>query len=165
MWILTSAFLFKFPSLKTNFFAGAKWIVFATAQSTICWMVIHHLNKESSKAAEEQRFRESENSQWGPHAAQAMVESTRHFPLSIGTKKMTMGDLYDVTKPELISKVMLEEKIFQTWYSGRTVLLGDGNILIDILKKWMVLLLDVCCVLTSGFFLCFFLLLCNHSLP
>lgn len=90
-------------------------------------MVIHHLDKASSKAAEEHRFRESDNSQWGPHAAQAMVDETRHFPLAIGTKKMTMGDLYDLTPQGRISKVMLEEKVFQTWHSGRTVLLGDGN--------------------------------------
>ncbi|KAG0271530.1 hypothetical protein BGZ95_000648 [Linnemannia exigua] len=104
------------------------WVVFATAQKTLCYMVIHHLDKASSKAAEEHRFRESENSQWGPHAAQAMVEETRHFPLAIGTKKMTMGDLYDLTPKDRISKVMLEEKVFQTWHSGRIALLGDGAI-------------------------------------
>ncbi|KAG9064186.1 hypothetical protein KI688_003374 [Linnemannia hyalina] len=83
-------------------------------------------NMTSSKAAEEHRFRESDNSQWGPHAAQAMVDETRHFPLVVGTKKMTMGDLYDLTPEGRISKVMLEEKVFQTWNSGRTVLLGDA---------------------------------------
>ncbi|KAG0304683.1 hypothetical protein BGZ97_001381 [Linnemannia gamsii] len=102
------------------------WVIFATAQNTIAWMVIHHLDKESSKEAEEQRFRENENSQWGSHAAQAMCDETRDFPLPIGTKKMTMGDLYDLTNPEMISKVMLEEKVFQTWYSGRIGLLGDA---------------------------------------
>ncbi|KAH7041663.1 hypothetical protein BKA57DRAFT_441459 [Linnemannia elongata] len=40
--------------------------------------------------------------------------------------KMTLGDLYERTPKELISKVMLEEKIFRTWHSGRTVLLGDA---------------------------------------
>ncbi|KAG0277221.1 hypothetical protein BGZ95_006293 [Linnemannia exigua] len=102
------------------------WVIFATAQSTIAWMVIHHLDKESSKAAEEQRFRESENSQWGSHAAQTMCDETRDFPLPIGTKKMTMGDLYDLTPMDMVSKVMLEEKVFQTWHSGRIGLLGDA---------------------------------------
>ncbi|KAG0201587.1 hypothetical protein BGX33_010236 [Mortierella sp. NVP41] len=37
-----------------------------------------------------------------------------------------MGDLYDCTSKDSTSKVMLEEKIFQTWHSGRTVLLGDA---------------------------------------
>ncbi|KAG0309247.1 hypothetical protein BGZ97_013125 [Linnemannia gamsii] len=102
------------------------YVLFATAQSTVTWMVIHHLDAKSSKAAEEQRFRGSENSEWGPHAAQAMCDETRHFPLPIGAKKMTMGDIYDLTPKEKISKVMLEEKVFDTWYSGRTVLLGDA---------------------------------------
>ncbi|KAF9906865.1 hypothetical protein EC991_000229 [Linnemannia zychae] len=102
------------------------WVIFATKAGTICWMVIHHLDKESSKAAEEQRFRESENSQWGSHAAQAMCDETRDFPLPIGSKNMTMGDLYDITPPDMISKVMLEEKVFQTWHSGRIGLLGDA---------------------------------------
>ncbi|KAF9307779.1 hypothetical protein BG003_000217 [Podila horticola] len=37
-----------------------------------------------------------------------------------------MGDLIDKTPKHLISKVMLEEKIFSTWHGGRTVLLGDA---------------------------------------
>ncbi|OAQ33088.1 FAD/NAD(P)-binding domain-containing protein [Linnemannia elongata AG-77] len=102
------------------------WTVFPTINGNLCWMVMHHLDKESSKAAEEHRFRESDNSQWGSHAAQAMCDETRHFILPFGTKKATMGDLYDLTPQDRISKVMLEEKVFQTWYSGRTVLLGDA---------------------------------------
>ncbi|KAG9064168.1 hypothetical protein KI688_003356 [Linnemannia hyalina] len=102
------------------------WVLFATRQSTLTWMVLHHLDKVSSKAAEEQRFRESDNSEWGPLAAQAMCDETRHFPLPIGNKKRTMGDIYDWTPKTQISKVMLEEKVFQTWHSGRRVLLGDA---------------------------------------
>ncbi|KAF9338861.1 hypothetical protein BGZ91_007696 [Linnemannia elongata] len=81
---------------------------------------------KDDKAAQEQRFRNSDNSEWGPFAAQSMCDETRGFPISIGTGKMTLGDLYERTPKELISKVMLEEKIFRTWHSGRTVLLGDA---------------------------------------
>ncbi|KAG0273714.1 hypothetical protein BGZ95_010488 [Linnemannia exigua] len=102
------------------------WTLFATAQNTVCWMVLEHLTKTTSKAALDQRFRTSENSEWGPHAAQAMCEETKHFPIVFGNGSMTLGDLYDRTPKELISKVMLEEKIFKTWHHGRTVLLGDG---------------------------------------
>ncbi|KAF9333637.1 hypothetical protein BGZ91_011178, partial [Linnemannia elongata] len=66
------------------------------------------------------------NSEWGPFAAQSMCDETRDFPIPIGTDKKTLGDLYDRTPKDLISKVMLEEKIFMTWFSGRTVLLGDA---------------------------------------
>ncbi|KAG0282102.1 hypothetical protein BGZ96_000832 [Linnemannia gamsii] len=106
------------------------WLVFTTAQSTCCWMVIHHLTKTTSKAAMEQRFRNNDNSEWGPHATKQMCDETRHLqtPAKVGDKYLTLGDFYDRTPHELISKVMLEEKVFETWYHGRTVLLGDGAV-------------------------------------
>ena len=104
-----------------------QWTLFSTAQNTICWVVIHHLDKTTSKTAQEQRFRNSENSEWGPNAAQTMCDETCNFPITFGNGKMTLADMYDRTPKEQISKVMLEEKIFKTWYHGRTVLLGDGK--------------------------------------
>ena len=89
-------------------------------------MVLHDLDKASSKAAEEQRFHNSDDSEWGSHAAQAMTDETRDYPIILGDGKMTLGDLYDRTPKDMMSKVMLKEKVFKTWYSGRTVLLGDG---------------------------------------
>ncbi|KAH7056213.1 hypothetical protein BKA57DRAFT_531912 [Linnemannia elongata] len=38
----------------------------------------------------------------------------------------TMGDIYDLTPKDIISKAMLEEKVFKTWYHGWNVLLGDA---------------------------------------
>ncbi|KAG0199095.1 hypothetical protein BGX33_011878 [Mortierella sp. NVP41] len=102
------------------------WTIFNTAQNTLCWTVIYHLDKKTSKVTEEQRLRNNEDSEWDAHPAQTMCNETRHFPLPLREGKMTMGDLYDLTEKELISKVMLEEKVFKTWYSGRTVLLGDA---------------------------------------
>ncbi|KAG0284106.1 hypothetical protein BGZ96_011531 [Linnemannia gamsii] len=90
------------------------WTVFPTINGNLCWVVMHHLDKASSKAPEEHRIRESENSQWGSHAAQAMCDETRHLILRFGTKKAILGDLYDLTPQDRISKVMLEEKAFQT---------------------------------------------------
>ncbi|KAF9093604.1 hypothetical protein BGX23_003107 [Mortierella sp. AD031] len=105
------------------------WTIFTTAQNTLCWMVTHYLDKKTSKAAMEQRFRSSENSEWGAYPALTMIEETRDFPLILEEgKRHTMGDLYDLTEKEFISKVMLEEKVFKTWHSGRTVLMGDGAV-------------------------------------
>ncbi|KAF9124835.1 hypothetical protein BGW39_007864 [Mortierella sp. 14UC] len=102
-------------------------IIFSTAQKTVCWMLIHYLDEKTSKAAMAQRFRNGENSEWGAYPAQVMCDETRDFPVQLSDgKKRTMGELYDKTPKELISKVMLEEKVFDTWYSGRTVLLGDA---------------------------------------
>jgi len=53
-----------------------------------------------------------------------MCEKVRHIKAPFG---LTVGELIDVTPKETISKVMLEEKLFETWHHGRTVLLGDGK--------------------------------------
>jgi len=91
-------------------------------------MVLHHLSRKTSKAAMEQRFRHSDNSEWGDYPAQTMCEGTRDFPIELlDGKKRTLGDLYDLTPKDLISKVMLEEKVFTTWHHRRYVLLGDGT--------------------------------------
>ncbi|KAF9961493.1 hypothetical protein BGZ70_008267 [Mortierella alpina] len=95
------------------------WITFTTKFNTICWMVLQHLDEVSSK--ESDTFR---NTEWGPEAAETMCKQVRDFP--IPRNGMTLGDLIDNTPKEYISKVMLEEKLFDTWYGGRMVLLGDG---------------------------------------
>ncbi|KAG0271501.1 hypothetical protein BGZ95_000674 [Linnemannia exigua] len=103
------------------------WVTLSTAQKTLCWMVVHHLDRKASKEATEQRFRTSENSEWGAYPAQTMCNETRDFPIQLNDgMQRTLGELYDRTPAEQISKIMLEEKVFDTWYSGRTVLLGDA---------------------------------------
>ncbi|KAG0202462.1 hypothetical protein BGX33_009698 [Mortierella sp. NVP41] len=98
------------------------WSTFTTKQDTVCWGVIEYLDGESSK--ENDIFR---NSEWGPEAAEVMCEQVRDFPVVSGSEKnLTIGDLIDWTPKESMTKVMLEEKVFQTWYDGRTVLLGDA---------------------------------------
>ncbi|KAG0258577.1 hypothetical protein BG011_003206 [Mortierella polycephala] len=92
---------------------------FTTAQKTVCWMVVEMLEKESTKT--DDGFRSSE---WGPEASEAMCNEVRDFPIR---KDMTMGFLIDHTPKDVICKVMLEEKLFETWTSGRTVLIGDGG--------------------------------------
>ncbi|KAG0030241.1 hypothetical protein BGZ82_007513 [Podila clonocystis] len=81
----------------------------------------HHLNKLSAKSND--AFR---NSEWGPEAAEQMCKEVRDFPVPGGNGKLVLGDLIDRTPKEYISKVMLEEKLFDTWFGGRTVLLGDA---------------------------------------
>ncbi|KAI1291469.1 hypothetical protein EDD11_008916 [Mortierella claussenii] len=96
------------------------WVTFTTADNTICWMVVLLLDKASSKVHD--TFR---NSEWGPEAAESMARDARDFPVYCGDYT-TMGDLIDLTPTELMSKVMLEEKFFETWHDGRTVLIGDA---------------------------------------
>ncbi|KAG0378403.1 hypothetical protein BGX24_003937 [Mortierella sp. AD032] len=56
----------------------------------------------------------------GPQAAEVMSAEVRDFPIiSVGDKITTVGDLIDLTPKEYISKVMLEEKAFETWHHKR----------------------------------------------
>ncbi|KAG0029272.1 hypothetical protein BGZ81_003979 [Podila clonocystis] len=98
-------------------------VTMTTAQNSICWVLLQSLNKVSAKANDS--FRASE---LGPEAAQAMCKEVRNFKIPGGrdSKDLTLGVLIDKTPKELISKVMLEEKLFDTWHAGRTVLLGDA---------------------------------------
>ncbi|KAG0312636.1 hypothetical protein BGZ97_010996, partial [Linnemannia gamsii] len=98
------------------------WATLTTKQNTICWGATLFLDEETSK--ENDAFR---NSEWGQEAAQAMCEEVKDFPIITGQgKTFTLQDMMDRTPKELISKVMLEEKVFKTWYDRRTVLIGDA---------------------------------------
>ncbi|KAF9203189.1 hypothetical protein BGZ49_006685 [Haplosporangium sp. Z 27] len=82
-------------------------------------MVVEFLSGESNKVHD--NFRSSE---WGPEAAEAMCNDVRDIPAVRGLK---MGDLIDASPKEVICKVMIEEKLFETWTHGRTVLIGDDQ--------------------------------------
>lgn len=67
------------------------------------------------------------NSEWGPEANKDMIQEIYNFPVKQGG---VLGDLIDATDKDMISKVYVEEKLFQTWTHGRTALIGDGKIFI-----------------------------------
>ncbi|KAF9024308.1 hypothetical protein BGZ52_011123 [Haplosporangium bisporale] len=97
-------------------------MTFTCQNNSMCWGLMHHLDAESSKMNDSFR-----NSEWGPEAAEQMCKEVRDFPIPGGiNNNLTLGDLIDKTPQHLISKVMLEEKVFDTWFHGRTVLLGDA---------------------------------------
>lgn len=87
-------------------------------------MVIEFLDKPRSKEDDSYHY-----SEWSTQAAEAMCKEVRDFKIPGGKdgKVHTLGDLIDKTPKELISKVMLEEKLFSTWHGGRVALLGDGK--------------------------------------
>ncbi|KAK3822705.1 MAG: hypothetical protein J3Q66DRAFT_424105 [Benniella sp.] len=96
------------------------WSSLTVNDNIYCWGVIQYLDEETTK--DDDSFR---NSEWGPEAAQSMCKEVRDFRLPGGVNNdLTMGELIDNTPPHLISKVMLEEKLFETWYHGRTVLIA-----------------------------------------
>jgi len=66
------------------------------------------------------------NSEWETETAAEFYKKVKDFPIIGGADtKLTIQDLMNWTPKHVISKVVLEEKVFQPWYSGRTVLLGD----------------------------------------
>ncbi|KAF9963801.1 hypothetical protein BGZ65_011257 [Modicella reniformis] len=85
----------------------------------ICWGMTMQL--DTTKASKNIMFK---NSEWGPEANESMIKEIRNFPSHFGG---IIGDLIDATPKEMISKVFLEEKMFETWHHGRTVLIGDGK--------------------------------------
>jgi len=80
------------------------------------------LQFQSVEEVKRQRFT---NAEWGPEANAAMIKEFHHLPIPYSGGKM--GDLIDVTPTEMISKVYLEHKMFETWYYKRSVLVGDGK--------------------------------------
>lgn len=83
-----------------------------------------YLDAQSSK--EHDSFRDSE---WEPEAAEEMCNKVQDFlvPDGMDGKTLTLGHYFDRTPKDLISKVVLEQKGFDTWFGGRTVLLADGK--------------------------------------
>ncbi|KAG0093756.1 hypothetical protein BGZ93_007745, partial [Podila epicladia] len=60
---------------------------------------------------------------WYPETVVEICEDVRNFKCPYGGSVM---DLIEATPKGLVSKVLLEEKMYRTWYNGRVVLIGDG---------------------------------------
>ncbi|KAF9176063.1 hypothetical protein BGZ49_006761, partial [Haplosporangium sp. Z 27] len=95
---------------------GGNCYVITLPNNRISWGFGIQLSKSAVK---DTHFR---NSEWSSESNDATLTKYRDLPCPLGG---TMGDLFDATPNELISKVFLEEKLFKTWHHGRTVLLGD----------------------------------------
>lgn len=75
-------------------------------------------------SAEESKAMMFRNSEWGPEANREMIDDVSNFPIKLGG---VLGDLIKATDKDTISRVYIEEKMFQTWNYGRTALIGDGK--------------------------------------
>ncbi|KAG0376747.1 hypothetical protein BGX24_007293 [Mortierella sp. AD032] len=95
------------------------WSVFTIPGNRICWNV-----KRQLATIEEATDLKLKNSEWGPETSAPMIKQVRDFLIPFGDK--TLGDLIDATPQETISCVFLEDKLFDTWNHGRTVLIGDA---------------------------------------
>ncbi|KAF8955866.1 hypothetical protein BGZ46_002523 [Entomortierella lignicola] len=115
----------KFTDLKDNYshfykVVGKDTKGFSVATipgKRIGWLLTVQLSEEEAKV---QQFR---NSEWGPEANEAMLKDFEDMLCPWGRP---IKEVFDATPKDLMSKVFLEEKLFTTWYHGRTVLLGDA---------------------------------------
>ncbi|KAF9923896.1 hypothetical protein FBU30_006057, partial [Linnemannia zychae] len=98
------------------------WMTITTPNSVMCWTVMNYLRKGTTSATDKNLRRVG----WGEEAAEAMCNDFRDFAIPGGDGTLTLGDLIDATPKNQMTKVMLEEKIFDTWYNGRAVLIGDA---------------------------------------
>ncbi|KAG0278875.1 hypothetical protein BGZ95_002924 [Linnemannia exigua] len=76
------------------------------------------------------------NTEWGPEAAESMIKDVHEFPIKLGG---VLGDIIDATPVDAVSKVMLEEKLFEQWSHGRAVLIGDGQGAINAMQDALIL--------------------------
>ncbi|KAF9434843.1 hypothetical protein BGZ76_007329 [Entomortierella beljakovae] len=115
----------KFPFLKdehSNFavvIADGKphsWTLITIPGNRICFGIVKQLKPEEK----EETFR---NSEWGAEAVEAMISQVAEHKTPFGC---TLGDLIEYTPRKLISKVYLEEKLFETWTHERIALIGDA---------------------------------------
>ncbi|KAG0277549.1 hypothetical protein BGZ95_005751 [Linnemannia exigua] len=122
----------KYPELKSDHSqikhvigdqGPYSWTVIPITGNRFCWSVMVQLTDP-----EEARQMRERNSEWSSEAAESMVDKCRSCPIAFGGKGAVLGDILDVTPKDVISKVMLEEKLFETWYNGNIVLIGDGAI-------------------------------------
>ncbi|KAG0369304.1 hypothetical protein BGZ54_010330 [Gamsiella multidivaricata] len=108
----------KIPLLKDGTTKFCQYRMTTVNSYRICWTLSkQHINDgEGNDLA----FR---NSEWAPETVETSLKEFYNLPCPFGG---TMKDIIDATPRELVSKVFLEEKLFETWHHGRVVLLGDG---------------------------------------
>ncbi|KAG0335642.1 hypothetical protein BG000_007354 [Podila horticola] len=83
------------------------------------WVDDYDIRSEHMDDGKNSRF-----SEWGPDAAVEMRNKVRDFELPF-VKGGTVGNILNKTPASNISKVVLEGKHFETWFWGRTVLIGN----------------------------------------
>jgi len=88
-------------------------------ENRVCWVVVSQI--ATFEESEKIKFR---NSEWGPESNPEFIELVKDFKVpGCGI----LGNLINATPAANVSRVFLEDKLFETWNHGRTVLIGDGN--------------------------------------
>ncbi|KAF9993088.1 hypothetical protein BGZ79_002313 [Entomortierella chlamydospora] len=101
------------------------WRIFETPDNCLCWRI--DLQLQSTSFSDNDSFRSTD---WGSKSNKKEIkEEWRKFRMPVGSgKTVSLGELIDNTTEENVTKVMLEEKLYTTWYHHRVVLLGDCGV-------------------------------------
>ncbi|KAG0202602.1 hypothetical protein BGX28_004918 [Mortierella sp. GBA30] len=83
-----------------------------------CWLIAKTLDEPATISNGNTSY-----SDWRPDTTDEMSKAAKHLT---GPSGGTVGDLLESTDRHLISKVLLEDRVYKTWYGGRTVLMGDA---------------------------------------
>ncbi|KAI1304585.1 hypothetical protein EDD11_005080 [Mortierella claussenii] len=104
---------------------GLTWRYFTIPNNRICWRIDLQTSTMDPKLYESWL-----NADYNTFDTTQLPEAWREHKLPIMGE---LKDLFENTPKEGISKVVLEEKVFETWKHGRTVLIGDGalNAILD----------------------------------
>ncbi|KAG0296749.1 hypothetical protein BGZ96_008609 [Linnemannia gamsii] len=115
----------KYPALKDeySFFSQVigtdkpySWSTFTVPNNRACWNIQLQLDSAKSKA-------ELAQTEWGVNNNEDMIKEVDDFRTPLGA---TMGELIRATPQDRVSRIFLEEKLYDTWYHGRVVLIGDA---------------------------------------
>ncbi|KAF9352022.1 hypothetical protein BGX26_010081 [Mortierella sp. AD094] len=99
------------------------WRSFEVPGNRFCWRVDVQLQSKASMQSE--AFRSTD---WGTQSCASTESDWWAFKVPLGQTGtcITIGDLISSTDNENVTKVLLEEKLYTTWYHRRTVLIGDA---------------------------------------
>ncbi|KAG0327641.1 hypothetical protein BGZ99_007222 [Dissophora globulifera] len=95
----------------------AIWFV-PLLDNRIAWDITHNVTKTGIRQGEASKV-----FQWRPNDIEDVLGAVKDFECPYGGQ---IGDLIDTTPPESMYFHMIEERFCETWYGGRTVLLGDA---------------------------------------
>ncbi|KAF8933083.1 hypothetical protein BGZ52_008639 [Haplosporangium bisporale] len=84
----------------------------------IAWDIARDVPKTSIRQGESSKV-----NIWRPEDIEEVLNAVKDYDCPYGGK---IGDLLDTTPPEQMYMYMSEERCWETWFGGRTVLLGDA---------------------------------------
>jgi len=101
---------------------GETWRYFTATDNKVCWRFDYQSNSLTPEEIDAWK-----NSNYLAFPKESINSEYRKYELAI---MGNLGQMFDATPKERLSKVVLEENVPQSWYHKRTVLIGDGNVFI-----------------------------------